>query len=380
MNKNQKLLQKVIIGIFILFLSIGFIIGSMTFLRPSISEIENRKLATFPKFTITSFMNGEYFSDISLWYSDTFPFREQAIQLSQKLQSLYGLPMKDKVIEHVKPERNGNLTEEIHHQVFKKLHYKDGRVYQEYVWNQEAADAFIQTMNDASRRLDNTEIYSFLIPTSDLSQDSKYYDERWNQVNSVPVYQALKEHEDEYIYFHTDHHWTALGAYYAYGAFCDLKGFQPHDLSEYDTFRVDSFVGSYRSQFPELKDHPDFIDAYIPLSTNEMKDKQNKAYTMVKKRSGYTTFMGGDVPYLEINNPEIHDGSSCVVLKESYANSLIPFLVDHYDTIYVLDFRYTDENIVEFCNRNSVDDLLLVNSMQIIANEKIVEKYDSIFK
>ena len=380
MEQFQKKIYKIGIGIFISILCIGLIIGSMTFLRPTISEIENRKLATFPKFTMSSFLSGEYFSQISLWYSDTFPFREQAIQLSQRFQSLYGIITEEKVIEHVKPQENGTLAEEIQHQVFKKLHYKDGKVYQEYDWNLNAANAYIQVINRASQQLKETKIYSMLIPTSDLSQNSEYYDDNFDSVVSVPVFQVLKEHQDEYIYFHTDHHWTALGAYYAYEAFCDLKGMKAHSLSDYEKIRVDSFVGSYRSQFPELKEFPDFIDAYVPLSTNVWKDKSGRSYPIVKERSGYSTFMAGDVPYLEIENPKIQDGSSCLILKESYANSLIPFLVDHYERVYVLDFRYTNENVVDFCQQHSIDDLLIVNSLQIIANEKIVEKYESILE
>ena len=72
-----------------------------------------------------------------------------------------------------------------------------------------------------------------------------------------------------------------------------------------------------------------------------------------------------------IQNPNITDGSSCLVLKESYANCLVPFLVDHYQTIYIVDFRYANVNVVDFIKEKQIKDFIAVNNIGIINSEKV---------
>ena len=91
--------------------------------------------------------------------------------------------------------------------------------------------------------------------------------------------------------------------------------------------------------------------------------------------SGYYCFVAGDKPYAEIDNPEIEDGTSCVVIKESYGNCFIPFLVDHYDKVYYMDFRYTNYNIVDFCKEHNVTDLIVENNIQIIGSGDVASRF-----
>ena len=81
----------------------------------------------------------------------------------------------------------------------------------------------------------------------------------------------------------------------------------------------------------------------------------------------YNSFIGGDNPYTEINNPAITDGSSCVVVKESYGNAFVPFLVDHYQTVYVIDYRYYTGNLTQFIQERGVDDLLFLNNADALS-------------
>ena len=81
----------------------------------------------------------------------------------------------------------------------------------------------------------------------------------------------------------------------------------------------------------------------------------------------YNCFIGGDNPYTEINNPSITDGSSCVIIKESYGNAFVPFLVDHYQTVYVIDYRYYQGNLTQFTQEKGVDDLLFLNNADALS-------------
>ena len=144
------------------------------------------------------------------------------------------------------------------------------------------------------------------------------------------------------------------------------------------------FLGTYYTKLNKPSDmaaNPDTVTAYIPHGTNSMKywDKDGKEYDWnvirdVSKRgegSGYATFIAGDNPIATIENPNINDGSSCLVLKESYANALIPFLVDHYQKIYIVDFRYANVNVVDYVKQNNIQDLIVVNNIGIINSKNV---------
>ena len=72
-----------------------------------------------------------------------------------------------------------------------------------------------------------------------------------------------------------------------------------------------------------------------------------------------------------IQNPNINDGSSCLVVKESYGNCFVPFLVDHYQTIYVVDFRYSKVNVLDYVKENQIKDLIIMNNIGIVNSEKV---------
>ena len=215
----------------------------------------------------------------------------------------------------------------------------------------------------------------------------KYYYDEFENVQGIKTIETLREHRDEYLYFKTDHHWTTQGAYHVYKNYAKEKGWKPHELSDFEKLRFEPFYGTYYSKFPELKNSPDYVDAYIPMGTNDMEYMdgdgnmiQHHVITDVStwnESSGYYSFIGGDKPYSLIDNPDINDGSTCVIVKESYGNCFVPFLVDHYDKVYILDFRYTPYNVVDFCKEHKATDLILMNNIQLIANTNVAQRYYS---
>ena len=219
------------------------------------------------------------------------------------------------------------------------------------------------------------------------------------QVGKVAAYEALSGHENEYIYFRTDHHWTALGAYYAYTAFCQTAGLTPVALSQFQTGRYDSFVGSlygYTSQYAQsqaLLDHPDYLDYYLPVvdaqciyyynadmlwgnslpvvSTNLSDSVSNK----------YLCFVGGDFP-VEVVQTNV-DGPVCVMLKDSYGNALVPFLTSHYSKIYLIDPRefnrggdYPVLNLKEFVTRVGASQVIILNYPFMVTNQSYIKWLD----
>lgn len=413
-----------------LILTLGMVLGLCLFLRPTVSQAENRELSKFPAFNIADFVSGAYTEQISTWYADTYPFRDQLIAVNQAFKGLYGFESSTQMFgnavqgddipdegakssqkkDPVAPETydSFNLEEDIQGQIMQGLYVDNGAVYATYGFTQEAADDYVNAVNGAADKLEGTtQVHSILIPNNSgvlLSKDELaalggsnqgqavqyYYDSYNDKVKTVPTMQPLVDHKDEYLFFRTDHHWTALGAYYVYQSFCSQKGIEPHKIEDFKEEDFAPFLGSYYSQLQleSLTKDPDTVQAWVPNGTNDMKytdvDGQTIDWNVIKDVSDwdegtqYNCFVGGDQPWAEIHNPEITDGSSCLIVKESYGNAFIPWLVDHYENVYIVDFRYNNDNVVEICKEKGVDDLILLNNISIIGSVEVAGKIASL--
>ena len=220
------------------------------------------------------------------------------------------------------------------------------------------------------------------IPGSDQAQAEKDILAGMGQnVKTIPLRDVMMSHRTEYIYFRTDHHWTALGAYYAYVQFCTAKGITPHNLSDYEVSQFPGFLGSFYNDGGKpdaMKNDPDTVNAYHPVSaTASMKygDNENSTLTggqvifdesTASASLKYGTFIMGDNPFTVIENPEVSNGESCIVVKESFGNAFVPFLVDHYQTVYVVDYRYYSGSITQLARDKGVKDVLFVNNLSAI--------------
>lgn len=287
--------------------------------------------------------------------------------------------------------------------------YQDGsKAYGLYYFNLNAANTYIKAVNRTADNLKGiSNVYDMVIPnnsgvlleegtleklgcSSQRDAVNYYQSSMGENVRTIPIFDTLLEHKDEYLYFSTDHHWTALGAYYSYREWAKIKGAVPHELKDYEQKVFPGFTGSYYSstQSQLLKDNPDTVYAYVPLSTNFMQFTQEDGLTLkwniVNDVSNYNAgekyacFAGGDNPYSIISNPCLNDSSSCLIIKESFGNALIPFLVDHYRTIHIIDYRYYKGNILNFVKENNIKDVLFVNNIEAISSETVMNRLDAI--
>ena len=225
-------------------------------------------------------------------------------------------------------------------------------------------------------------------------------------VKTVPVYGALKQHNDENIYFHTDHHWSALGSWYAYREFCAQKGIRPHTPEDFETYVYTDFLGSfdyYSDGNAELENNPDTLVAYIPKGTNQMTMyiPEGSGYgecqwPIVKdmsegsRSSYYMGFVSGDRPWSYAHNETITDGSAVLVVKDSYGNAFVPWLIDHYEHIYWIDYRsyadwcawagIPDSSISNFVERNDIQDVILINQIGSTGSGTNLKDIEKIFR
>ena len=302
------------------------------------------------------------------------------------------------------------MDEEIQNQIQQNLYVKGDAAYSVYYFGKENCTNYVAALNNVAAELKGqTTVYNILVPNNSgvmLSEDelSKlagsdqeqaidyYYSIESDDVKTVDTIKTLRKHNDEYLYFRTDHHWTQLAAYYVYQNFCKVKGIEAHDLSYYDKKEFKNFLGTFYSTLgnSNMEANPDTVDAYVPKGTNDMTfwDTDGKEWNWNviydvdswASSSKYMTFIGGDRPMEVIENPQIKDGSSCVVLKESYGNCFVPFLVDHYQTVYVLDYRYTTVNVLDFVKEKQADDLIIINNITIIGSTSVVDLISGLLK
>lgn len=281
--------------------------------------------------------------------------------------------------------------------------------YELYTYSDATAENYALAVNKVAAALEQkADVYDILIPLGsgitfpdNLRDQIKSSDQREamssiqakmdETVKTVDIYDSLMTNRNEYIYFRTDHHWTALGAYYAYEDFCEVKGITPEALDSYETSEFDGFLGSFYNDTnanATLKANADVVTAYHPNmdAIMHVTDSRGVEYDSKvifdesKAAAGlkYSCFIAGDNPITEIENKELTDGSSCIVVKESFGNAFVPFLVDHYQTIYVVDYRYWKGSISELAQEKNVDDVIFVNNLSMIRNKSLVGKLFSV--
>ena len=203
------------------------------------------------------------------------------------------------------------------------------------------------------------------------------FEKESDDVLKVNVFNTLIRHNDEYIYFRTDHHWTALGAYYAYEAFCRVAGFEPVPLSEYREMDMGRFLGTFYSTSPQPgKLEEDNVYAYYPPGNIEMQ-VYNNGYTFPadvifdKSQASifdkYIAFLGGDHTMTVLTNTDLGDDApNCVVYKDSYGNPFVIYLTQHYHRVYALDFRkYDAMGMRSFIQAYHINDVILAESMSM---------------
>lgn len=282
--------------------------------------------------------------------------------------------------------------------------------YELFTYRESSAKAYAKAVNALAKDLDGkAEVYDMVIPLSsgitfpdnleDKIDSTNQRDAMLSimgmmnsQVKSVDIYDALMKHRKEYIYFRTDHHWTALGAYYAYTALCEEMGIEPEKLEEYETREFEGFVGSFYNDTKNesLKKHPDVITAYLPKSEAKMHvtpaKGQDYDWDIIYDVSAYgaslkySTFIASDNPFTEITNQTLTDESSCIVVKESFGNAFVPFLVDHYQHVYVVDYRYWQGNLAKLAKEKKAKDVILLNNLSMIRNQYLVGQLQGVMK
>lgn len=277
--------------------------------------------------------------------------------------------------------------------------------YELYNYVKDSARKYASTVNDIATKLKGvSEVYDIVVPTSigitlpdnkeknvNSSHQGKAVKDIYRMLNKnvtrVSVYDTLMRHRTEYIYFRTDHHWTQKGAYYVYQEFCREKGITAHELSEYKSKSFGSYLGSFYLDTNKSKAlRTDTVKAYYPVNNKQIEmvytDERGGKYhsavicdgTNYGKSLKYCAYIAGDNPYTFIRNKKLKDGSACVVVKESFANAFVPFLADHYQKVYVVDYRYWKGSVSSLAKKVKAQDVIFMNNISMTRNAYLLGK------
>ncbi len=402
MNKKNHLS---FLNIFI-FISLIYLITILNMLTPknkTISEVENRTLAQKPVFSMDSLLSGKYFRDFENFFADHFFARENLVKISKSISSLKGIKREEEVFlvdfegQNVggnQEQKDSKKPEVNNAEVSTKgnLLILNDTVMELYKFNEDKAKLYADMINTVSGTLgENVKVYSLLAPIqieflnnekyknlSDSQIDAiKFVNENFSD-NIIPVdaYTPIKEHIDEYVYFRTDHHWTALGAYYGYTGFADAAGLEAVPLGSYKKNIAPDYLGYISTVNPSVtvNGNPDDVVYYIPpvktdmnvfyydKDSGEMKSYNgsviNKKYVFLDQK--YGVFLGGDFA-LGVIKTNVKTDRKIMVIKDSYGNAFVPFLTPHYSEIYVVDPRHYKESIVDLVNENDIGEVMFLN-------------------
>jgi hypothetical protein len=195
---------------------------------------------------------------------------------------------------------------------------------------------------------------------------------------------AMNRHKHEYIYFKTDHHWTALGAYYGYGSFCDAAGIEPMPLESMDTHTKYNFLGSlyYMTLDKSVKQNADTFIYYVPkVETQAVYYRESgftahESETFSDRYSGgncYMTFLQGDHPLMKITT-NVKNGKKIIVIKDSMGNAFSVFLVSHYEEIWIMDYRYSKHNLINLIKDNNITDMVFAVGMYAAVSKGTIKR------
>ncbi len=295
--------------------------------------------------------------------------------------------------------------------------------YDLYYFNQSPSAQYCLAVNRLAEKLDGkAQVYSIMIPsagsvmlgmdkwlsigTADPNAAINWMHSQMSpNVRKVNIYDTLCAHKNEYLFFRTDHHWTARGAYYAYTDFCKAKGIAAKPLSSYEKVSFNGFLGTHYAnsgQSPKLLE--DRVDAYYPAATNSMVyyvrnnsgEYEMRNWSIIadvstwNKNSLYSCFSGADQAYSYAHNPTKNDGSAVLLMKNSFGNAFLPFLVDHYEHIYWIDIRYFEDfsanqglwnsSVSGLVEDKQIDDVISIINVSATGAQNLVTAMDRIYK
>ena len=322
------------------------------------SDLENRYLSNFPAFSLKTLVNNEYTPKIEDFTEDHFIRRNNWISLKSISESFLG-----------KGENNGIVYGEDGYLFTKVL----GEDQTQRLKNIAAIAKFMENNIDVN-------INVLLAPTAPSVMTDKVKEgspvnnaegvisqlnAAIGKENVVDVRETLKAHSDEYIYYRTDHHWTTLGAYYAYADYMTAIGRVPQSLDSFEFVEVEDFLGTHYSKSKNYNVQTDTMSYIKNDSEIDVLGTVNSMYEYEKleTRDKYAMFLRGNNSFSTIKG---NGKGKILVIKDSYANCFVPFLTEDFEQIDIIDLRYYKQSVNKLIDDEAYEEVLILYNCETI--------------
>lgn len=344
-------------------------------------QSENREMTELPTINADNVFSGGFAEGFEDYLGDQTAFRASLVRMARTMEEKRGVTLKaGKVISTNKDIGTGTTQKQtlllVNHAIM-EMFLRNTAQETEYA---DAVNKYAQTIPQ------DIKMYSMLIPTqlefcepiyknlqdSQRSAIDAIYAKLDPRVTPIDAYSALAQHTDEYIYFRTDHHWTPLGAYYAYRAFADAAERKAVNKDDYEVNEIRNVLGYLYDRAPDSDAVPDTIEWYAIDPDNKITtamhdiDASGKLtnYNGVmydRRKANYLFFFGSDHPIVELTNAENPNGGTLVVIKDSYTNVLAPWLIKSYHKVILIDPRIYRKEFNAIIKEFNPDELLIIN-------------------
>ena len=364
-KKSKRRIERLIGGIFILCL-FGVMLVNLVIPDREMSEEENRMLASKPKLTFSTLANGDFMEQYEEYLSDQFAGRDLWHRLKVALDRFGGSRMENGIYIG----KDGQLLQDI--QVPDQEHLSE---------NLDAIKNFTETYQEIPVTMilvpDAACVLSDRLPWLASVEDqnqmiSMAQQSLGDSVTWVDAASALNKHKREKIYYLTDHHWTSLGAFYTFQEAAPALGIEEDVSDKFLSYTVsDSFNGVLASESGACLGTEEKIDIYVPREgdddvivnyVNESR-RTTSLYdsSKLETKDQYGVFLGGNTSLIDIRTVSTSQ-KRLLVVKDSFANSFIPFLAPYYREIVVVDPRYYSGTIEDIMDAYRITDALFLYS------------------
>lgn len=337
------------------------------------SPKENRKLAQFPKVTWQSIVNGDFMDDFETYLADQFPIRDWCISVKTTALRITG----KRLINDVYISDDGYL-------IAKESLVDNGKIIE-----------LTNSMNEFAEAMEGVKVNFMLVPNASLVYEDKLpygmksdedttikliRDRMTDKVNYIDVVPTLLDHKDDGLFYKTDHHWTTRGAYYAFYEYAKQMDISPVQYEFYNV--ANTFQGTQASNSGIYSTYEN-VEICVPNRSagnyvvryldNNLKTASLFFKDKLDEKDKYQVFLGGNYAQVEITT-DAGTGKNLMIVKDSYANCMIPMLTPYYDKIIIIDPRYFYDDIREIIKINKVNEVLfLYNVNSFVEDNSLVD-------
>lgn len=363
---RQRKVQEQLVGIIFILILFLFLIINIIVPNKEKSVQENRMLATKPKFRLSSLISGDYDEKFEAYMDDQFVGRDMWRKLKVTVDRICGSRLENGVYIG----RNGQLLEQI--EVADENHLAANiKAIKSFSESQKKIPVRMMLVPDAANVL-NHSLPALAKPEDQTQMFSMVRKDLGDSVEWIDVSTELNKHKTEKIYYKTDHHWTTLGAFYAFQATAPSLGIEGDLSGKYVSHAVsNSFNGMLASKSGVNLGEKEQIDIYVPTEEDtdliiDYVDEGKRSTSLydsskLKEKDQYTVFLGGNSSLLDIRTVSTST-KRLLLVKDSFANSFIPFLTPYYREIVVMDPRYYSGTINDLMDSYRISEVLFLYS------------------